>query len=80
MPKRTQAKEPQQTLHDFFSIPVPVVAESKESGELEVSEVCLSREQAQVMKLVVEEGKSIFFTGAAGAYYHASGPTSDKKR
>ncbi|CCL99381.1 uncharacterized protein FIBRA_01399 [Fibroporia radiculosa] len=59
------AKRRRHTLDAFFS---PQVVASKTSSDHKESRetVILNEEQKKVMKMVVEEGKSIFFTGAAG--------------
>jgi len=39
-----------------------------DSGECESREAPLNDEQRRVLEMVVDQGKNIFFTGAAGAH------------
>ena len=65
-------KQPRLTLDSFFA---PKVTISQNVGIDDVSkdykegtmDVVLSIEQQRVMRMVVDEGKSVFFTGSAGA-------------
>jgi hypothetical protein len=67
------AKQPKLTIDAFFSPKVSVrigcgldgiTGDAKEK----VLDVVLSDEQVRVMKMVVDEGKNIFFTGSAGTF------------
>ena len=66
--KPRPTKQPRKTLDSFFS--TEVLASPKPSGnnkENVVQEyVALNDEQIRVLKMVVEEEKSVFFTGSAG--------------
>lgn len=61
------AKRPRNTLDAFFSprIPAPDASNDKNSAK---ETVTLNDEQRRVLRMVVEEEKSVFFTGAAGEY------------
>jgi len=50
-------------ISDYFSQLYPVSSNSKES---ESQPVPLNDEQKRVLEMVVDEGKNVFFTGAAG--------------
>jgi hypothetical protein len=72
-PGSRNAKQPKSTLDAFFSPKVSVrlgcgldgiTGDAKEK----VLDVVLSDEQVRVMKMVVDEGKNIFFTGSAGTF------------
>ena len=55
------------TLDAFFAPQVSSLSSTKaEKGPTE--RVALNEEQIRVLQMVVEEGKSVFFTGAAGTY------------
>ena len=65
------AKQPRLTIDSFFTPKVTVQVGSGLDGmaggvEGKVLDVVLSDEQMRVMRMVVEEGKNIFFTGSAG--------------
>lgn len=65
------AKQPKLTIDSFFSPKVSVRVGSGIDGvaagaEEKVLDVVLSDEQMKVMRIVVEEGKNVFFTGSAG--------------
>jgi ATP-dependent DNA helicase PIF1 len=63
-------KKPRQTLDNFFSPRVPLPRQSlgnDPNGPAEPSHVALNAEQTRVVKMVVDEGRNVFFTGAAGA-------------
>ena len=70
--KTKPAKQPRKTLDAFFNPQVQVTSLSGAStGEGEqkliVGHVELNEEQRRVLTMVVDEEKSVFFTGAAGA-------------
>ena len=67
------AKQPRLTIDSFFTPKVTVQVGSGLDGvagcvEGKVLDVVLSDEQMRVMRMVVEEGKNIFFTGSAGTF------------
>ena len=71
-PSSRNAKQPK-TIDAFFSPKVSVrlgcgldgiTGDTKEK----VLDVVLSDEQVKVLKMVVDEGKNVFFTGSAGAF------------
>jgi ATP-dependent DNA helicase PIF1 len=73
LPDARSAKQPKLTIDSFFSRKVSVrigsgldgvAADAKEK----VHDVMLSDEQVKVFKMVVEEGKNVFFTGSAGTF------------
>jgi len=53
----------QSKINDYFSQLYPISSNSKES---ESQPVPLNDEQKRVLEMVVDEGKNVFFTGAAG--------------
>jgi hypothetical protein len=72
-PGSRNAKQPKTTIDTFFSPKVSVrlgcgldgvTGDTKEK----TLDVVLSAEQVGVMKLVVDEGKNVFFTGSAGTF------------
>ena len=72
-PGSRDAKQLKSTIDTFFSPKVSVrlgcgldgiTGDSKEK----VHDVVLSDEQVRVMKMVVDEGKNVFFTGSAGTF------------
>jgi hypothetical protein len=72
-PGSRNAKQPKSTIDAFFSPKVSVrlgcgldgvTGDAKEK----VLDVVLSDEQMRVLKLVVDEGKNVFFTGSAGTF------------
>jgi hypothetical protein len=72
-PGSRNAKQPKSTIDAFFSPKVSVrlgcgldgiTGDAKEK----VLDVVLSDEQVRVMKMVVDEGKNVFFTGSAGTF------------
>lgn len=71
LPGARSTKHPKSTLDAFFSPKVSVRVGSGLNGvtgdvEDKVLDVVLSEEQVRVMRMVVDEGKNIFFTGSAG--------------
>lgn len=56
-------KKPRSTLDAFFS---PVVSSSVKKEERGKKDVALSPEQIAVLRMVVDEGRNVFFTGSAG--------------
>jgi len=75
-PGARNAKQPKSTIDAFFSPKVSVrlgcgldgvTGDAKEK----VLDVVLSDEQVRVMKMVVDEGKNVFFTGSAGTFSYA---------
>jgi len=54
----------QTKLESFFSSICPVSWDSEEAGSQSVP---LNKEQRTVLEMAVNEGKNVFFTGAAGA-------------
>jgi len=67
------SKKPRQTLDNFFSPRVPLPRQSLgndssagPSKTADPSHAALEVDQTRVLKMVVEQGKSVFFTGAAG--------------
>jgi len=51
----------------YFSPLYPVSSNSKEG---ESQPVPLNEEQKRVLEMVVDEGKNVFFTGAAGTFFY----------
>ncbi|KAF8491850.1 hypothetical protein F5888DRAFT_953826 [Russula emetica] len=77
-PGSRNVKQPKSTIDSFFSPKVSVrlgcgldgvTGDAKEK----VLDVVLSDEQVRVLKLVVDEGKNVFFTGSAGMTLHSWG-------
>lgn len=71
LPDSRSAKQPKSTIDAFFSPKVSVRVGSGLNGvnggaEDKMLDVVLSEEQVRVMRMVVDEGKNIFFTGSAG--------------
>jgi hypothetical protein len=69
------AKQPKLTIDSFFTPKVTVQVGSGIDGvaggiEEKVFDVVLSDEQMRVLRMVVEEGKNVFFTGSAGTLEH----------
>ncbi|KAI0062545.1 hypothetical protein BV25DRAFT_643764 [Artomyces pyxidatus] len=69
--KERAAKHPRTTLDAFFSPKVSVRMGSGIDGVAggvkdKMHDVVLSDEQRQVLKMVVEDGRNVFFTGSAG--------------
>ena len=65
------AKQPRLTIDSFFTPKVSVQLGSGLDGvaggvEEKVFDVVLSDEQMRILRMVVEEGKNVFFTGSAG--------------
>ncbi|GJE93501.1 ATP-dependent DNA helicase PIF1 [Phanerochaete sordida] len=61
------AKQPRQTLEAFFTPKVVVACAPKDEPEKVTRErVALNAEQNKVLRMVVDEGKNVFFTGSAG--------------
>ena len=60
-------------IHNYFSPLYPVSSNPKES---ESRPMPLNDEQRRVMEMVVDEGKNVFFTGAAGAQLIHTHPTT----
>lgn len=58
-----ESKRPRNTLDAFFS---PVATKSLTNDKGAKDTVTLNDEQKEVLRMVVDEGKSVFFTGAAG--------------
>ena len=72
-PDARSMKQPKSTIDMFFSPKVSVRLGSGLDGvtgnaEEKVLDVILSDEQVRVMKMVVDEGKNVFFTGSAGTF------------
>ena len=71
LPDARSAKQSKLTIDSFFSRKVTVRLGSGLDGvaadaEEKVLDVVLSDEQVKVMRMVVDEGKNVFFTGSAG--------------
>ena len=71
LPDARSAKQSKLTIDSFFSPKVSVRLGSGLDGvvadaEEKVLDVVLSDEQVKVLKMVVQEGKNVFFTGSAG--------------
>ena len=71
LPDSRGTKQPKSTIDAFFSPKVSVRVGSGLNGvnggaEDKMLDVVLSEEQVRVMRMVVDEGKNIFFTGSAG--------------
>ena len=71
LPDARSAKQPRLTIDTFFSPKVSVRLGSGLDGvaggtKEKVHDVVLSEEQMRVLRMVVEEGKNVFFTGSAG--------------
>lgn len=67
-PNSHPIKKPRHTLDSYFSAPVAIVSKNSDdlSGGSTVSRVALSAEQTRVLRMVLDEGRNVFFTGAAG--------------
>jgi hypothetical protein len=61
----TTPSKPVKTIDSFFSPQVPA-RPTKEETKCSQSFVSLSAEQTRVLRMVVDEGKNVFFTGSAG--------------
>ena len=78
LPSTPVEKKPRQTIKSFFSprISVPQPKSEPNDGQSEPSKepshITLHPEQAKVLKMVVDEEKSLYFTGAAGTISHTS--------
>jgi ATP-dependent DNA helicase PIF1 len=57
-------KVPRKTLDSFFAPRVSVSSGNKK----EPSIVTLNEEQRKVLRMAVDEGKNVFFTGSAGVF------------
>ena len=71
LPDPRSTKQPKLTIDTFFSPKVSVRVGSGLDGvagdaEEKVLDVVLSDEQVRVLRMVVDEGKNVFFTGSAG--------------
>jgi hypothetical protein len=71
LPDARSAKQSKLTIDSFFSRKVSVRLGSGLDGvaadaEEKVLDVVLSDEQVKVMRMVVDEGRNVFFTGSAG--------------
>ena len=71
LPAARSAKQPKSTIDAFFSPKVSIRLGSGIAGvtgdaEDKVLNVVLSDEQVRIMRMVVDEGKNVFFTGSAG--------------
>ncbi|KAI0786939.1 PIF1-like helicase-domain-containing protein [Abortiporus biennis] len=64
--KPKPAKQPRKTLDSFFAPQVLASGCPKDEKATTREHVALNEEQIKIMKMVVEEGKNIFFTGSAG--------------
>lgn len=76
-------KKPRATLDTFFSPQVPLAKKSTDDPA-GPSHVALNPEQTRVLRMVIDEGKSVFFTGAAGAcsavlFFSSMTKTSDNR-
>ncbi|KAJ3986098.1 PIF1-like helicase-domain-containing protein [Lentinula detonsa] len=58
-------KKSKGTLESFFSPQVPLPKRSSDNPA-QPSHVALNSEQTKVLRMVINEGKNVFFTGAAG--------------
>jgi hypothetical protein len=75
LPGARSTKQPKSTIDAFFSPKVSVRLGSGLDGvtgtsEDKVLDVVLSEEQVRVLRMVVDEGKNVFFTGSAGTFLH----------
>jgi hypothetical protein len=75
LPDPRSVKQPKLTIDTFFSPKVSVRVGSGLEGvagdvEEKVLDVVLSDEQVRVLRMVVDEGKNVFFTGSAGTSQH----------
>ena len=73
LPDVRSAKQPKLTIDSFFSHKVSIrIGSGLDSvaadAEEKVLDVVLSDEQVRVLKMVVEGGKNVFFTGSAGTF------------
>ncbi|KAH9973993.1 hypothetical protein BGW80DRAFT_197266 [Lactifluus volemus] len=71
LPDAHTTKQPKLTIDTFFSSKVSVRVGSALDGVVgdadeKVLDVVLSDEQMRVLRMVVDEGKNVFFTGPAG--------------
>ena len=74
LPDARSAKQSKLTIDSFFSRKISVRLGSGLDGvaadtEEKALDVVLSDEQMKVMRMVVEEGKNVFFTGSAGTSF-----------
>jgi hypothetical protein len=74
------AKQPKLTIDSFFTPKVTVQLGSGLDGvaggvEEKVFDVVLSDEQMRILKMVVNEGKNVFFTGSAGTLERILSPS-----
>ncbi len=72
-PADTASSKRLKTLDTFFPPQVtarPLQKHNKTDHAL--SPVTLNQEQIRVLRMVVEEGKNVFFTGAAGKRFYSS--------
>ncbi|KAF5391863.1 hypothetical protein D9757_001833 [Collybiopsis confluens] len=58
-------KKSKGTIHSFFSPQVPLSGRNYDSST-DPTHVALNAEQTRVLRMVIDEGKNVFFTGAAG--------------
>jgi hypothetical protein len=75
LPSDRSTKQQKSTIDAFFSPKVSVRLGSGLDGvtggaEDKVLDVVLSDEQVRVLKMVVDGGKNVFFTGSAGTLLH----------
>ncbi|KAJ3554091.1 hypothetical protein NM688_g3284 [Phlebia brevispora] len=63
--KTKPAKQPRRTLDTFFT-PQATASNLQLDGTIVQENVTLNEEQVKVLRMVVDEEKSVFFTGAAG--------------
>lgn len=64
--KTKAAKQPRKTLDAFFAPQVLKHAVQQDDEKVAREYIGLNAEQIKVLKMVVEEEKSVFFTGSAG--------------
>ena len=68
--KAKPVKQPRKTLDAFFT-PQATTSCLQPDGEIVQEHVVLNEEQISVLRMAVNEGKSVFFTGAAGTRFCA---------
>lgn len=64
--KKSIVKKPRKTLDTFFSPQVLATGCPKDEKSTR-EHVALNEEQIKVLRMIVEEGQNVFFTGSAGA-------------
>ncbi|KAI0819914.1 hypothetical protein BC628DRAFT_958152 [Trametes gibbosa] len=69
----TESNKRRKTLDTFFSPQIVIPSSSGNNVDASCEHVSLNAEQVRVLHMVVQEEKSVFFTGAAGMTIHSWG-------